>query len=106
VVVLRGAFPATGAPPKEIAERLALLGRVAKAHPDFPLLVVVHSAKGRPTADDEKRAKTVADALRQAGAPKVETHAAGGAQPIASPDRAGAPERNQRIEIVFVAPVN
>jgi flagellar motor protein MotB len=104
VVVLRGSFTGAGATPsKELAERLALLGRVAKAHPEFPVLVVVHSAKGRSAAD-EQRAKTVADALRQAGAKSVETHAAGSAQPVAAPDRAGAASRNQRLEIVFVAP--
>jgi flagellar motor protein MotB len=105
VVVLRGQFAAGGAPNQELAERLALLGRIAKAHPDFPVLVVVHTARAR-SAEDEKRAKTVADALRQAGAPKVEAHSAGSAQPVAAPDRPGAAARNQRIEIVFVAPAS
>jgi outer membrane protein OmpA-like peptidoglycan-associated protein len=94
VVVLRGTQ-------KELAERLTLLARVAKAHPEFPVLVVTHSAKGKPTADDDKRAQSIADALRQSGAPKVETHSAGGAQPVA-----GSPARNQRVEIVFVAPTS
>jgi hypothetical protein len=94
VVVLRGT-------PKELADRLTALARAAKAHPEFPLLVVAHSAKGKPSADDAKRAQAIADALRQAGAPKVETHNAGGAQPIG-----GSPARNQRVEIVFVAPTS
>jgi hypothetical protein len=103
VVVLRGVIPVSGTPAQELAQRIALLGRVAKAHPDFPVLVVVHSAKGR-SADDERRAKAVGDALRQAGASNVETHSAGSAQPVAAPDRPGSAARNQRIEIVFVAP--
>ena len=106
VVVLRGIFGAGGALTKEGAERVALLGRVAKAHPAFPVMVVLHSAKGKPSADDTRGAKAVADALTQAGAPKVETHAAGGAQPVTPPERAGAPARNQRVEIVFVSPAS
>jgi hypothetical protein len=104
VVTLRAVFAPGGGLTKESNERVVLLGRVAKAHPDFPVLVVLHTAQGRATAEDERRARVIADALRQAGASRVQTHAAGGAQPVASPDRAGAAARNQRVEIVFVTP--
>jgi outer membrane protein OmpA-like peptidoglycan-associated protein len=105
VITLRGLF-APGAQTLNAtgAERVALLGRVAKAHPDFPVLVVVHGQQLKPTPEDERRGRAVADALRQAGASKVAVHAAGGAQPVAAPERGGAAARNQRIEIVFVTP--
>lgn len=106
VVVLRGLFAAGGALTQPASERLALLGRAAKAHPAFPVLVVVHSARGKGGTEEERQAKAVADALRQAGAARVETHVAGSAQPVASPERSGAPQRNQRIEIVFVSPAS
>lgn len=105
VVVLRDAFDKGAAPTKAGAERLSALGRVAKAHPDFPVLVVVHSA-GRPGADHDRRAKAAVDALAAAGASKLESRVVGSAQPVVDPKRAGASARNERIEIVFVAPTS
>ena len=44
VVTLRGLVAGGGKLTKLGSERLQALGRVAKAHPEFPVLVVVHSA--------------------------------------------------------------
>ncbi len=104
VVTLRGLFGKNEALSSAGAEQLALLGRVAKAHPAFPVLVVVHASQGAPSARDSKRAETIAQALRAAGAARVEAQAAGGAQPVSDPQRPGAAARNERIEIVFVSP--
>jgi outer membrane protein OmpA-like peptidoglycan-associated protein len=104
VVTLRGLFGRAEALSKVGTEQLTLLGRIAKAHPAFPVLVVVHASQGTATPRDTKRADAIAELLRGAGAPKVEARAAGGGQPIASPTRPGASARNERIEIVFVSP--
>ena len=104
VVTLRGLFGRAETLSKPGTDQLALLGRVAKAHPDFPVLVVVHSSLGTTTPRDTKRANAIAEVLRGAGAPRVEARAAGGGQPIMNPSRPGAPARNERIEIVFVSP--
>jgi outer membrane protein OmpA-like peptidoglycan-associated protein len=104
VVTLRGLFGRTDALSPAGTEQLALLARVAKAHPAFPVLVVVHASQGAVTPRDTKRAETIAQALRAAGAARVEAQAAGGAQPVSDPDRPGAAARNERVEIVFVSP--
>ena len=89
---------------KKASARLAELGRIAKAHADFPVLVVVHSARGRASAGDAAQAKEVARVLTEAGAPRVETHTAGDAQPVVRRTQRGAGARNRRVEIVFVSP--
>jgi len=104
VVTLRGLFGKNEALSNAGSEQLALLGRVAKAHPAFPVLVVVHASQGAPNARDSKRAETIAQALRSAGAARVEAQSAGGAQPVSDPQRPGAAARNERIEIVFISP--
>ncbi len=106
VVTLRGVLGAGDRPTTSAAALLAKLGRVAKAHPGFPVLVVMHSSQGAATARDSKRAAAVADALRAAGAATVESQAAGGVQPLVDPGQAGAAARNERVEIVFVAPAS
>ncbi len=103
VVTLRSLF-AQGAQLTPAAEgQLAMLGRVAKAHPTFPVLVVVH---GEPGAAPTARGDAIVEALRRGGAGRVELHLAGDAQPVVEPGRRGARERNSRIEIVFVAPTS
>jgi hypothetical protein len=104
VVTLRGVVTRQGMLTKAGAERLALLGRVAKANPGFPVLVVVHSARGAAAAGDEATAKAVCQALTDAGAPKVEARTVGDAQPVIDPTTEGAAARNARIEVVFVSP--
>ena len=100
-VVVRNAFdgPALAASARE---RLVALGQVAKAHPSFPVLVVLHGARGRAAPADAERASTAAQALRESGASRVEAKAVGDALPIAIPGRDA--KRNERVEVVFVAP--
>ena len=84
------------------AEKLADLGRVAKAHPEFPVLVVSHDA--RAGAKDDGLSGQAVDALKAAGAARIEARSAGSSAPVVPPDRTGAAARNERLEIVFVSP--
>lgn len=82
--------------------KLSDLGRVAKAHPEFPLLVVSHDA--RAGAKDDGLAGQAVELLKAAGASRIEARSAGSTTPVVPPDRAGAASRNERLEIVFVSP--
>jgi hypothetical protein len=104
VVTLRAVFNGKDQLSTEASSTLDVLGKVAKAHPEFPVLAVVHGAKGNATAHDTAQATAIADALRKAGATRVETDTAGSAQPVLDPDRPGASQRNARVEVVFVSP--
>jgi len=104
VVTLRALFNAKDQLSSEASATLDALGKVAKAHPEFPILAVVHVAKGNATAHDAAQASAIADALRKAGAARVETDAAGSAEPVLDPERPGASQRNTRVEVVFVSP--
>jgi hypothetical protein len=84
--------------------RLADLGRVAKAHPEFPVLVVSHDA--RAGAKDDGLASQAVEAIKAAGAARVEAKNAGNTSPVVPPARVGAAARNERLEIVFVSPGN
>jgi outer membrane protein OmpA-like peptidoglycan-associated protein len=84
--------------------RLGELAGVAKANPSFPVQVVVHSGAKLAPARETLRADRAASALREGGAPSVEAHAVGTTLPGLDPKRVGGPERNERVEVVFVAP--
>jgi hypothetical protein len=100
-VVLRDVFAGAGlAPPAR--DRISALGQVAKAHPAFPVLVVVHAARGKATPGDTDRVNAVSTALREAGAAHLDGRAVGDALPVTLPGR--DPKRNERVEVVFVAP--
>jgi hypothetical protein len=99
VVTLRELFAASQLT-KEARERLAALGRVAQAHADFPVQVVVHGASDRQQGD------AVAKALVEAGAnrERLLVEAAGSAHPLLDAGLARDPKRNERIEVIFVDP--
>jgi outer membrane protein OmpA-like peptidoglycan-associated protein len=102
VVTLRELFAAAQLT-QEARERLGALGRVAQAHADFPVQVVVH---GAAAGSDRQRGDVVAKALVDAGANKdrVLVEAAGSAHPLVDPSLARDPKRNERIEVIFVDP--
>ena len=99
---------------KEGREQVEALGRVAQAHTDFPLQVVVHAAGPKsgpgtgkePTEPDRQRGEAVAKVLAGAGAAseRILVEAAGTAHPALDPNIARDPVRNDRIEIIFVDP--
>jgi flagellar motor protein MotB len=105
VVTLRELFTG-GQLTREAQDRLAALGRVAKAHTDFPVEVVVHTAGARAAGADRQQGDLVAKALVDAGAnqEKLVVEAAGTAHPVLDPALSRAPSRNERIEIIFVDP--
>jgi hypothetical protein len=106
VVTLRGVFGNTPALSEGAGKKLAALGRVAAAHPDFPVLVVLHTG-GPSLADrDKQRLEAAVGALRTAGASRVDATLGGNAAPSVDPKRPGASERNDRLEVVFVAPTS
>jgi hypothetical protein len=103
VVTMRGVLAKGGTLSPDAAALLTTLGNVAKAHPSFPVMVVLHSG-GAGGRGAEAGGKRVADALEAAGARQVEVHNAGARQPIADPKRADSRPQNERLEVVFVAP--
>jgi hypothetical protein len=106
VVTLRGLFAPDGSLSPRARQELDRLRDVAKAHPDFPLLVVVHAARGPIRPADERRAHQLAEALKQGAGVRVETHRAGSSEPLVDPREPGAAERNERVEIIFVSPTS
>jgi hypothetical protein len=106
VVTLRSSFDAKDALTNQAAAALDTLAKTAKAHPDFPLLVIVHGESAVSSSRDATAANACARALRSAGAPRVEAELAGNALPVLQPTRPDARERNLRIEVVFVAPTS
>jgi hypothetical protein len=101
VVTLRGLRTAGKLTPAA-TEKLQALGAVAKAHPAFPVLLVLHDA--RPGAKDDGFGAELAAALESAGAARVQLERAGSAEPVVPPQRPGAAGRNERVEVVFVSP--
>lgn len=106
-VAFRGVFDGRGALVPAAAARLAELGKIAAAHPTFPVEVIVHDEKPVAAKDEaaqrargEAVAKAIADTARGA---RIATILAGNAAPVVDP--AGADRaRNARVEIVFVTP--
>jgi outer membrane protein OmpA-like peptidoglycan-associated protein len=106
-VTLRGVFGGSSLTPAGEA-RLAELGKIAAAHPSFPVELVLHTDK--PVSEKEEPAQKVRAELatrallRGAGnAVRVLPLVAGNRAPVADPagpDRA----RNARLEVVFVTP--
>lgn len=103
-VVLRDVFAADGSLSTAGRAQLQSLSETAKAHPDFPVLLVGHTSGGaaRPAMDRQLAALTAE--LTALGIERVAAHDAGARQPLLPPQLPRARERNQRIELVFVAP--
>jgi outer membrane protein OmpA-like peptidoglycan-associated protein len=104
VVTLRGTFAQDGKLSPPAASTLQALGRVAVNHAEFPVLVVLHRARAGSAERDQPRLDAVLTPLKQAGASRIEAAWAGDAAPIVEPGRPEANERNERVEVVFVAP--
>jgi outer membrane protein OmpA-like peptidoglycan-associated protein len=85
--------------------QLTELGRVAAAHPAFPVLVVVHLDKDGKTERElaHAHAEAVTRVLAAAHAPKVEVVVAGAVTPVVDPGGRHR-ARNARTEVVFVTP--
>ena len=107
-VTLRNLFKGEALSPAG-SSRLAELGRIAAAHPTFPVVVVLHQDKEPPTKNKNNdraqtsRAELVVKALKAERAPRVELVLAGAALPVVNPEGADR-VRNARVEVVFVTP--
>jgi hypothetical protein len=107
VVAFRGIFDARGALLPAAAVRLAEIGKIAAAHPSFPVEIIVHNEKpvsAKDEAGQRARGEAVAKAIAgTARGARIETIVAGNAAPVVDP--AGSDHaRNARVEIVFVTP--
>ncbi len=98
VVALRGV--GVGELARPAGDQARAVGRVAAAHPESPVLVVVHAGKRVDPARDRARGASVAKALAAAGVAeaRVRVELAGDAHPVSDRD----PARNERVEIVLV----
>lgn len=85
-------------------EALELLGRTSQAHPSFPLLLVVHSARAQTEQSLKEVAERVQEALEQAGSAQVQVHLAGTAEPLIDQRLPASAEQNERVEVIFVSP--
>ncbi|HEY1960075.1 MAG TPA: hypothetical protein VGH28_30910 [Polyangiaceae bacterium] len=101
VVTMRDAFRGRALAP-DAETHLEALGRVAAAHADLALQVVVNDAT--PQGPSDERAKLASAALVKGGAKadKVETFMAGTRAPVVDPNDARNRARNARLEVVFV----
>lgn len=103
-VVLRDVFGADGRLNAAARTQLQRLSETAKAHPDFPVLLVGHSGGGAPRLPMDRQLATLTSELAALGIERVIAQDAGVRQPLLPPQLPRARERNQRIELVFVAP--
>jgi outer membrane protein OmpA-like peptidoglycan-associated protein len=106
VVTLRDLFDGANLAPAG-QEKVAQLGRVAGAHPDLGVQVVVNDATTPSKGDealDAKRADTVVTALVHAGANAghVKSELAGVRAPVVDPGDGAHRARNARVDVVFV----
>jgi hypothetical protein len=81
-----------------------LLGKTAQAHPESPLLVVVHTAKKGQEKAGEATGRAVSASLEQAGAKGVAVQQVGATQPVVDRRVPRAEKQNSRVEVVFVTP--
>ncbi|MEY4548577.1 MAG: hypothetical protein RL685_4772 [Pseudomonadota bacterium] len=103
-VVLRDVFGSDGSLSAAGRAQLQRLGETAKAHPDFPLLLVGHTSGSAARPAMDRQLATLTSELQGLGIERVAAHDAGARQPLLPPQLPRARERNQRIELVFVAP--
>lgn len=108
VVTLRDLFQGKTLSPAGTAA-LAAVAQVAKSHPSFPVMVVLHQRQGprdarAKTLWDERGEVVVAALVKHLGDKRVgKAHQAGTAAPLVDPKGPHA-KRNERVELVFVAP--
>jgi outer membrane protein OmpA-like peptidoglycan-associated protein len=103
-VSLRDLFAPDGALNERAREELKRLGQIAGRHPDFPVLLVGHSASPRGAPEVDRQLATVSSALSGSGVAKLEAWSVGDREPLLPAHSPAANARNQRIELVFVAP--
>jgi hypothetical protein len=92
----------------DAAKQLQELGKVAAAHPTFPLQIVIHDALAPSDSErtaDTARAQAALAALTQGGAVASQAHleTVGARLPTTDPTDARTRARNARLEVVFIS---
>jgi hypothetical protein len=87
-------------PTKTVDSKLAQLGGIAVAHDQTPLIVVVHRAKGEPSATDVP--PSWLKQLSDAGVQFLRSESAGSRLAIETGYSPGSAQKNERVEFVFV----
>ncbi len=113
VVTLRGLFasPTDAQLTPEADASIRALGRVAAAHREFAVQIVVHDSKApspQLNQANQKRGEAVARAFTSGesggiDASRVKVEQAGSMAPVVDPNDSQRRERNARVEFVFVA---
>lgn len=103
-VSLRDLFGPDGKLTERARPELERIVRVAEAHPDFPVLLVGHASSQRSMPDVERQLSLLRSSLAAAGVSRLAVESVGAGQPLLPERSPSAPARNQRIELVFVAP--
>jgi hypothetical protein len=82
--------------------RLELAGKVAAAHPDLPVILVVHDASAaKDDARDTQRGEAARKVIAKLRDAKLQVVLAGATRPLVDPRQKSA--KNERLEIVFVS---
>lgn len=102
-IVLRNLFGSDGALTAAARAELERASRIARSHPDFPVLLVGHGSGAAP-AELSRQLEQLSAALRELGVADVRAENAADRLPLLPPRLPGAEARNRRIELVFVAP--
>jgi hypothetical protein len=100
VVTLHDAFAGPGLSPAG-RERLAGLAKVASAHPNLPIVAVVHEGD-EPRGAALERSRQRGQVVKQALGERAEIVLAGATRPVAPAVGRGDRARNERLEVVFV----
>lgn len=101
VVTLRDTFRGSQVAP-DAATKLEALGRVAAAHPDVAVQIVVHDAVPQGGGDDRAKAAAALVVKSGAKADRLATVMAGARTPVVDPSDLRNRGRNARLELVFV----
>jgi hypothetical protein len=85
-------------------QALALLGATAKRHPQFPVMLIAHTANPKDDARGAAMLETSERIMKDNGAKTVASHSVKDAAPVVHPKLNGATTKNERLEVIFVSP--
>ena len=104
VVNLPSPLSVQGSLSESATEALKILAGTAKAHPDFPVLLVIHTAKNGQEKRAEQISAAVQAALENGGVAKLTIQDVQDSQPAVSSRLQGSAEKNERVEVIFITP--
>ncbi len=104
VVNLPSPLSPQGSLSESAMEALKILAGTAKAHPEFPVLLVIHTAKNGQEKRAEQLSSAARTALESGGVVKLAVQDVQDSQPVVSSRLQGSAEKNERVEVIFVTP--